>query len=107
MAIKYWFIFFILSSILFTGCGLLYTNVTKPYSADFNNTPIGSKQCTINIHKIREPITGYGIYVEWNADEIRNAAKKAGITKIYYIDLRTFSILLGIYRKKTLIVYGD
>jgi len=35
-----------------------------------------------------------------------NEARKAGIEEIYFADLKVFSILLGIYSKKTLIVYG-
>ena len=38
---------------------------------------------------------------------IAEKIKKAGIKKIHYSEMRTFSVLFGIYKRKTLIVYGD
>jgi hypothetical protein len=34
-------------------------------------------------------------------------AREAGITDLHHIDIKTLSILLGTYRRQTLIVYGD
>ena len=93
-----------------SGCGLLYTNVTRPQSRNFNNTPIGSKKCTINAHKVNLPVMPLAtsrVSAEWDIGSIADAAQKAGITKIYYTDLHTFSILLGTYRRNSLIIYGD
>lgn len=93
-----------------SGCGLLYTNVTRPHSRDFNNTPIGSKKCTLSAHKINVPLmplTTSRVSAEWDTEHINEAAQEAGITKIYYTDLRTQEILLSTYRRSTLIIYGD
>ncbi len=87
--------------------GLLYTNVIRPYSRDFNNTPVGSKQCIIKDYKLKEPVSGYGVSVEWSKGQIQSAAREAGIENITYVDVQTLSFLLGIYTRKKLIIYGD
>ncbi|HYA13688.1 MAG TPA: TRL domain-containing protein [Syntrophales bacterium] len=87
--------------------GKLYTDITVPYTKVFNETPAGTKQLILNDHQIKDPVTGLNLNAEWTMDLIKSEANKAGIKEIYYIDQRTFSILFGIYRHKTLIVYGD
>ncbi len=97
--------------LLLAGCappfGLLYSNMVVPYSTKFAETPVGTKRCVINNHQIREPVTGFNIYAEWSWSYIVKEAEKAGIKEIYYMDLRTLSILTGIYKRESLIVYGD
>jgi hypothetical protein len=96
-----------------TGCsgfappGLIYTNVISPYSVDYHDTKIGTKQCVIDAHSVSEPLTGYGVSVEWSSDFIENAASQAGITEITCMDMQTFSVVLGIYKRERLIVYGN
>lgn len=87
--------------------GRLYTNVIQPYSRDFNNTPVGSKQCIITDHKIKEPLSSFGVSVEWSKGQIQSAAGEAGIENIAYVDVQTISFLLGIYSRKKLIIYGN
>lgn len=96
--------------IVSSSCGLLYTNVTRPHSRDFNNTPIGSKKCTIRAYKVQVPIIPLArsrVSAEWNTERINKAAQKAGITKIYYTELKTQEFLIGTYRRQTFIIYGD
>lgn len=111
MVTKRWlFLLIILVITGSSGCGLIYTNVVRPHSRDFNNTPLGSKKCTINAHKINLPIMPLAqsrVSAEWDTESIADAAQKAGITKIYYTELHTFSILLGTYRRSSLIIYGE
>jgi hypothetical protein len=97
----------LLTALLLGGCGLLYTDTTMPYSSKFGETPVGTKRCVIDSHQIKEPVTRYNLYAEWSADHILSEARKAGIKDIYYMDKRTFSILLGIYKRESLILYGD
>jgi hypothetical protein len=92
------------------GCtpyGRIYTDTTVPYTKVFRETPAGAKQCVLNDHQIKDPVTGINLSVEWTAELIKSEANKAGIKNIYYIDQRTFSILFGIYKRKSLIIYGD
>ena len=87
--------------------GKLYTDITVPYTKVFYATPAGTKQLVLNDHQIKDPVTGLNLNAEWTMELIKSEANKAGIKDIYYIDQRTFSILFGIYKHKTLIVYGD
>lgn len=90
-----------------SGPGRLYSNVTLPFSKDFNNTPKGSKQCILTDHRIKEPASGYGMTVEWSTNQIQAAAREAGIENVYYMDIHTISYVLGIYTRRELIIYGD
>ena len=103
MVIRYCIIILII--FFLTGCsspGMLFTNITLPYTTNFNNTPVGSKICRINAHQLKVRVSG-----EWGSKIIDNAMREAGMTKCYYIDKKTLSILRGTYRKSTLILYGD
>jgi len=106
--IKYGIIF--ITMFLFTGCsspGILYTNITAPYSTNFKNSPLGSKSCRVNAYRLKEPISRVGLSGEWNSEIIHKAMLKAEMTKCYYADVKTLSFLRGAYRRKTLILYGD
>jgi hypothetical protein len=108
MAIKA--VLFCLAAVLVMGCsarGLLYTSTTVPYYKTFRDTPVGTKSVVVNSHRIKEPVSRLSVSGEWDTDEIMRAARKAGITDLHYIDIKTLSILLGTYRRQTLIVYGD
>jgi hypothetical protein len=114
MAIR--FIAPLLLALLLAGCsgfletsasGRLYTNTIRPHSRDFHNSPVGDKQCLIDEHQLREPVSGYGVSVEWTADLILAAANQAGISRISYTELQTVSFLLGVYRRQRLIIHGD
>jgi len=96
--------------IILSGCsttGRLYTNIIEPYTEDYNNTPVGLKKCIIKNHRFREPISRLNISAEWSVSDIIEQAHTAGIQKIYYMDVRTLSILSEIYRRKDIIIYGD
>jgi hypothetical protein len=67
-----------------TVTGQLYTNIIEPHATDFRNSPVGSKQCFLDEHQIREPVSAYGITVEWSSDLILAAAHRAGISRISY-----------------------
>ena len=109
--IRYCVIFFII--FLITSCsrlenisvpnkGLLYTNITRPYTTNFNNTPVGTKTCRANAHQLKVRVSG-----EWGSKTFDNAMREAGMTKCYYADEKRLSLLLGLYRRTTLILYGD
>ncbi|MFQ5780386.1 MAG: hypothetical protein ACE5HN_06315 [Nitrospiria bacterium] len=98
--------------LLLTGCagsiqGLLYKNVIRPHSTNFENTPIGTKRAFLDEYKVSEPFSGFKITAEWSTDAIKAEAIKAGITNIAYTDEQTLSILFGLYRRRRLIIYGD
>lgn len=96
--------------LLLSGClsrGLLYTRVTDPATGEFHQTPVGSKRIFVRTFRVQEPVTGYGVSAEWAADPVKTAALQAGVTNLYFADVETLSILGGLYRARTLIIYGD
>jgi hypothetical protein len=114
MAIR--FLFPLLAALLFSGCsgirdtsapGQLYSNIILPHSTDFQNSPVGTKRCVLDEHQLKEPVSGYGISVEWTSDRILAAAQRAGITRISYTEMQTVSFFMGIYRRQRLIIHGD
>ncbi len=97
-------------AVLISGCagrGLIYTDVTVPYSKNFDSTPSGSKLCVVQRYTVKEPVSGYNITAEWDASVISAAAKQAGIKDIYYMDMRIIKIFFGIYKRETLMIYGE
>jgi hypothetical protein len=109
--IRNWYVLLVVPFILATtGCGLLYTNVVQPHSGDFNNTPIGSKQCTLSAFTVRVPllpVTRQRVQAQWDTEEVNAVLEEAGMTKMYYTDIKTQEFLLGTFRRQTVIIYGD
>lgn len=92
------------------GCvtrGIIYSDTIAPYTWNFKNTPVGTKKCVALSHRIKEPVSGYSLSAEWNSRVLYEEAQKAGISNIYYMDKRTISVLFGIYRRESFILYGD
>jgi hypothetical protein len=86
--------------------GLVYTKVKMPLSRDLNVSPLKDKNGTGRVIKIKEPISGYGVYAEINSNAIGEIAKKHGIGKVYFADQEQFSIL-GIWTTTNVIIYGS
>ena len=90
--------------------GLLYSDTSVPLTYNMNRTPNpGRKSRKLGIaqkNRLSEPITGLAITVEVNSNAIGDAIKEAKMDTIYYADLRTVSILAGLYQKKTVTVVG-
>jgi len=111
-------IFFLLLCLLASGCafpiasgsdvltGLVYTRIKVPMSVKLNSTP---NEIVIDasgkVIRIKEPITGYGIYAEFNSNAIGDIARQHGVEMIYYADLEIFNVL-GIWRHDRVIIYG-
>lgn len=100
---------FLMMFVSCSGRGIVYTNTIAPYSKSFQNTPVGGKVVVINTQRLKTPpgIGPPGLAGEWDSDEIMRLAREAGITELRHIDIQTLSILLGTYRRRSLIVYGD
>ena len=98
--------------LLVSGCstsrrpGSIYTNIVIPHSRDFDRTPVVNRSLVIRSHKLKEPVSGYGVSVEWTEDELARLARNAGITNLLYSEQRLFSIFMGLYSRKEIIVYG-
>ncbi len=86
--------------------GYLFTSMTVPYSVDLNNTPVPDRSGSGSIVRIREPITQAGLYTELNTNAIADIGRKYGLEKVYFADMKTFSIF-SVWRTQTLILYGE
>ena len=99
-----------LGMLALSGCGpigWIYTEKTEPFVIDMNATKVGSKMAELSSKEIHEPITAAGIGIEWKSRAIGEAAKKHGITDVYFADIQTTSVLGGVFRMQTIQVYGD
>ena len=98
--IKRWLLSLIIPvMIVSSSCGLLYTNVTRPHSRDFNNTPIGSKKCTISAYKVQVPIVPLArsrISAEWNTDSLESILRSLAAE----LNLKT-GVFFGLLRVAT------
>ena len=89
-----------------SGCMTVYQNTVTPYTRDFKNAPVGSKKCVVPSFRVRVPAVGYNVAAEFDVNTVVRAAREAGMHKIYYADEEVLVILL-VFRRKALIVYGD
>lgn len=97
---------------LSTGCGFgprgfVYTDMTYPLVTNMERTPVGSKEARISTKKIKEPVSGLNVSVEWNSRAIGDAARQAGMERIYYADLHTISVLGGLWEEREIVVVGE
>ena len=95
-----------LACTLCTGCvrGLLFHNVTKPLVKDMDRTPAGTDLATLDSREIRIPRVH--LNAVWHSRAIGDAARRAGLEEVHYADIKTFTILLGIWRQQTVRVWG-
>jgi len=88
--------------------GFIFTKIKVPYTKDLNNTPVVEDKNSADgrITQIKEPISGQGIYVQFNSNAIGDIAKEHGLKKVYFADLEKFSIL-GIWSYEKICLYGE
>lgn len=92
----------LLIALLISGCGIIYTDIKTPMptlnlqaNAD-SQTKVGKASCT-----------SYVWVVGTGDCSTAAAMKNGGISKIHHVDWEVKSILLGIYKKYTTVVYGE
>ncbi len=86
--------------------GRVFTNIRVPYTLDLDNTPVTNIHANGLIIHIEEPVSGYGLYTEFNSNAIGDIAKKHGLTKVYFADIEIFDVL-GIWHHERLHIYGE
>jgi hypothetical protein len=86
--------------------GIVYARYKIPLSQKLSNTP---NELVIKaggeVIQIKEPITGYGIYTEFDSNAIGAIAKAHDIQTVTYADHEVFNVL-GIWRHDRVIVHG-
>ena len=95
-----------------SGCfaprGLLVTSNTVPYTLPVEGAARrGTRQCTVDITQIKEPLSRANLSVLWTNRGVRDAAKRAGMTELHYADIETLSFLNGVYARRRLIFHGN
>ncbi len=98
--------------VMLSGCGvisrgLIYTDTTQPLCKDLRATSLGSKTASGSSKRVEIPTTRVDIGAEWDSRAIGDIAKAHGITTVYGCDSRRQSILLGIWRRDEVIIYGE
>ena len=108
---------FLLFLLILTGCasvpgiasssliGIAFTHIRVPLSEDLVNSPVIVVHTGGKIIQVKEPVSGYGLYAEWNSNAIGDIAQRYGLKKVYFADIEIFSIL-GIWTHEKVHVYG-
>ena len=84
--------------LLNSGCA--YVNTKTPYDRDLDRTEIGSKVGKAEAYSVLW-------LVAWGDASYEKAARTGGITVLKHADQEIFQVLLGIYTRWTVVVYGD
>ncbi|RJQ85412.1 MAG: hypothetical protein C4519_03310 [Desulfobacteraceae bacterium] len=81
-----------------TGCA--YVNTKTPFDTDLEKTDLGTKVGTAETYSLLW-------LVAWGDASYAAAARDGGITVLKHADQETFQVLLGLYTRIRVIVYGD
>jgi len=107
-----------LAALLSVGCGavvsnghavlvgVVYTRVKYPLTSDLDRTPTAEAAGSGKVIRIKEPVSGYGIYAEFNSNAIGEIARSNGLKTLYYADIERLSIL-GIWRHDEITLCGE
>ncbi len=87
--------------------GLLYTDTTQPLCSDLRGTIVGDRAAIGSSKKVEIPVTRVDFSAEWDSRAIGDIAKAHGMSAIYTCDARRQSYVLGIWRKDSVILYGE
>ena len=91
-------VFFGLMTMLMSGC--VYTKVQRPYDRNFDKTELGTKVGKSSFKSVFW-------CASWGDAGTKAAAENGDIKVIRHADAEYFMILLGLYSRSTLVVYGD
>lgn len=88
------------------GClsGWVYTDVTVPLVTNVGDTPRGTRQVELSSHEVK--VRGI-TWADINSRAIADAAKRYGLERISLADERTISVFGGLYRRRSVLVWGE
>lgn len=87
--------------------GILYTDTTQPLCVDARGTGLGTREARSSSKRVQIPTTRLDLTAEWDTRAIGDIARQHGITTVYSCDSRRESILLGLWRRDEVIIYGE
>lgn len=99
----------LLVAVLLSGCtaGFLYTDITRPLTTNMHSTPRSIDRGKARTSELREPITGINIKAEWASRSIGDAMSNGALENGEFADIRTVSVLGGLWKRQTVVVYGE
>jgi hypothetical protein len=90
----------VLLSILLVSSGCAFVNVKTPFDTDLDKTELGTKRGTAQAYSLLW-------LVSWGDASYAAAAKNGGITVMKHADQELQQVLLGLYTRWRVVVYGD
>ena len=84
--------------LIFSGCA--FVNIKTPFDTDLDKTELGSKRGTASAYSLLW-------LVSWGDASYATAAKNGGIEVMKHADQEVQQVLLGIYTRWRVVVYGD
>jgi len=90
----------LLMSILLVFSGCAFINIKTPFDTDLDKTELGSKRGTAQAYSLLW-------LVSWGDASYATAAKNGGITVMKHADQEMQQVLLGLYTRWRVVVYGD
>jgi hypothetical protein len=78
----------------------VYTDIKIPLDTNLEETKLGTKTGESTSQSVLW-------LVAWGDSGTQAAAKDGGITTILHADQKVFSVLFGLYSRRTVVVYGD
>ena len=90
----------ILMSIVLVFSGCAFVNIKTPFDTDLDKTELGSKRGTAEAYSLLW-------LVSWGDASYATAAKNGGIKVMKHADQEMQQVLLGIYTRWRVVVYGD
>ena len=86
--------------------GIVYTHIRIPLTVDLDHTRVAGSTGNGRIIRVKEPFTSYGITAEYSSNAIGDIAREHHMTRVDFADMEIFDIL-GIWRERRLILYGE
>ena len=90
----------LLMSILLVFSGCAFINIKTPFDTDLDKSELGSKKGTAEAYSLLW-------LVSWGDASYATAAKNGGITVMKHADQEMQQVLLGLYTRWRVVVYGD
>jgi len=84
--------------LIFSGCA--FVNIKTPFDTDLDKTELGSKRGTAEAYSLLW-------LVSWGDASYATAAKNGGIKVMKHADQEMQQVLLGLYTRWRVVVYGD
>jgi len=90
----------VLLSVLLVFSGCAFVSIKTPFDTDLDNTELGTKKGTAQAYSLLW-------LVSWGDASYAAAAKNGDIKVMKHADQEMLQILLGLYTRWRIVVYGD